>query len=99
MKVVEVDVPEDRIGYFVDNRNLAYALYRPDFSRKVVYCRTPTANELLSQLDREGVTYLYAASTSLAHAAVLNEAQQRGQLIKVGSRMFTRVSGEHRPRR
>ncbi len=90
-KTAGVDVPGNRIGYYVDNRNLAYLLYRADFTREVVYLRGKTADELLEELDRRQVATLYASAASLEHAGVLEEARRRGRLRKLGNRIYAYI--------
>src|SRR5262249_54439380 len=48
-----IDAPSEKVGYVADRRHDVYLLYRPDFSRRVVYVRAATVAELRDRMDRE----------------------------------------------
>ncbi len=81
-------VPADEVGYFADNFGIAYLLYRPDFSRQVVYLRSASADELLSGLRRAGLRFVYAAHQGGPGRAVLDEALRTGGLHPVEGRLY-----------
>jgi len=82
-KLLQVDVSSDSIGYYVDSRNIAYLLYRPDFSRRVVYLRAKTADEFLRQVQKEQLRLVYAAPSKPEQYELLKECVARGRLRKL----------------
>lgn len=95
-KTAGIELPTNKVGYFVDNRNLAYLLYRSDYSREVVYLRATSVDDLLLELERNQIQFLYAASASIGHAGILEEAQQRGRISKVGNRIYVLAQPDDR---
>jgi hypothetical protein len=75
-----VDGGRGPVGFLCDEFGGSYPLYRPDFSRRVVYLRETTADELLARLDREGLQVLYFTGPMLQRRGMLEEAQRRGRL-------------------
>jgi hypothetical protein len=74
--------PEDTVGYFGSPLGDTYLLYRPDFSRRVVYLRSSTAESLASDMDRENLMVLFAPSPTPRQQMVLRDAAGRG-LVRV----------------
>lgn len=61
----DVGVPEvayDRVGCYGDVASLSYLLYRPDFSREVVYLRPRSTEHLVELMERQDLPALYAMS-------------------------------------
>ena len=79
---------EEAVGYFVDNRNLAYLLYRPDFSCRVVYLRSTTADMLLSDIRAAGLRLVYAVPGQLGAFRILQECERRGRLRKLEGQFY-----------
>jgi len=82
-KLYQLDVPSDSIGYFADSRNVAYLWYRPDFSRRLVYLRAETADELRAQLKKANAGFVYAAPAHSNHYAVVQECESRSWLRRL----------------
>lgn len=77
-----VETPGDAVGCYGGDALRAYPLYRPDFSRRVVYLRAGSADELMAAMDRENVRVLLANRLDPA----ITEAIHRGRLRRtVGS--------------
>lgn len=85
-----IEAPGDRIGYYVDNRNKAYLLYRADLSRRVVYLRASSVPELAYQMNREGLEYVYASCVTLDATRTLTDAERSGVLRNVEGSIFAR---------
>lgn len=94
-----LDVPAETIGYFVDGRDPVYPWYRADFSRRVVYLRSESVDDLLAAIERDGIEYLYGAPRSRLRRDILNEAERRGVLRKVEGDIFVVAAASRRPLR
>ena len=70
----------DAIGYYADNYNDSYLMYRPDFSRRVAFVRATTAQGFMDEMKQAGVTTLYAAPGTLERQRVINELAGQGLL-------------------
>jgi hypothetical protein len=70
----------DVIAYMADVRGFAYPLYRPDYSRRVVYVRARSARELLECMRVEHAALLYVGSLSDAQRLLLDECVKLGEL-------------------
>jgi hypothetical protein len=68
------------IGFCSDDFGPAYPLYRPDFSRRVVYLREMGADGLLTRLDRDGVKRIVVFGPLLKSGPMFDEATRRGRL-------------------
>ncbi len=88
-KVLGAWPPGETVGYFVDNRNAAYLLYRPDFSCRVIYFRSKSADDLLKDIDRSGVRTLFAAPAGIDHYEILSECVRRGRLLKIRGFLYS----------
>jgi hypothetical protein len=84
----DADAPGNTIGYFADHYGEVYFLYRPDFSRRVVYLRADTIKDLLLDLDREHVALVYALPTSRRTASILQEGVRLRRLQPLTERVF-----------
>ncbi len=77
-----VETPGDVVGCYGGDAIRAYPLYRADFSRRVVYLRAGSADELMAAMERENVRVLLANRVD----AAITEAVSRGRLRRtVGS--------------
>ncbi len=54
----------------VDGAGFFYRIYRPDYSRRVLYARPRTSGEILKLMDQEKVRWVRGASTPLLTALV-----------------------------
>jgi hypothetical protein len=68
------------IGFCCDDFGPAYPLYRPDYSRKVIYLRETNVDDLLARVDREGVRFLIVSGTLPKRRPMIEEASRRGRL-------------------
>lgn len=82
---------EEAVGYFADNRGSAYALYRPDFSRRVVYLRSTSPDELVRDMTRAEIRMLYAVPAGGPRQAVLEACVREGRLRSAGGRFYLRT--------
>lgn len=53
-------IADRAIGCLTGNPGNPYLLYRPDFSRRVVYLRATSAKQLIEDIDRQGLQVIYA---------------------------------------
>jgi hypothetical protein len=83
----DAEFVQDAVGYFADDRGPAYVLYKPDFSRRVVYLRSKSADKLTDEAKREGVTFVYAAPTSEERRQVIAEGVRRVALRRVNAKL------------
>lgn len=86
------DVPDDRVGAAGDYRVRSYLLYRPDFSRRVVYLREGDGLGRLA--PEEGVRFVYAEGPP-----ALEEGLRAAGLRPVGLRLYRRPESSDRPRK
>lgn len=63
-----------------------YLLYRPDFSRRVLYARPTTPEELIHFMDRHRARFVQGKSTP-----VLEDLVKRGKLRKMPGQFFERT--------
>lgn len=70
----------DAIAYMAEVRGYAYPLYRPDYSRRVVYVRAGTGREIVQLMRVERVTLLYTGELSPAQRLMLEECLTTGTL-------------------
>ncbi|MFN3484666.1 MAG: hypothetical protein ACK44W_04185 [Planctomycetota bacterium] len=82
--------PSDCVGYFADNRNIAYLLYRPDYSSRVVYLRARSAEGLVQEMEDAGVRYVYAAPASIENHEILKGLSESGRLRVLKGRFYVR---------
>lgn len=75
--------PSQPVGFCCDDFGPAYPLYGPDYSRRVVYARDETADDLLAHLDREGVRLLVVSGPLPKRTGMIQEALRRGRLKPV----------------
>ncbi|MBV8880657.1 MAG: hypothetical protein JO332_11865 [Planctomycetaceae bacterium] len=54
-----VEPPASPVGVYANRRLPTYLMYGPDFSRRVVYLRSPQPADLPAELRGQGVTLLY----------------------------------------
>jgi hypothetical protein len=77
----EEEVPAGPVGCFGGFTARSYLLYGPDFSRKVLYLRAQTAEELISQMKLAGVSTCYCKPRTARQAEVLRDALEGGGLV------------------
>jgi hypothetical protein len=82
------EVPDSVVGYFGGPLGPTYLLYRPDFSRRVEYFRSPSADQLLAGIDRAGVATIYAMPESEGERHILEECIARGRLQVLQGRFY-----------
>lgn len=87
----------DRVAYCGDDFGLAYPLYRPDYSRGLIYLREDSTDRLLEHVDREGVTVIYVPWTLPRREAVFAEAVRRGRLRPIRDGSWTGFTVLPRP--
>lgn len=80
---------DEAVGYFVDNRNLAYLLYRPDFSCRVAYLRAKNADELLEEIRSANLRMIYAVPGQLGAFRALQECETRGRLRRLEGHFYS----------
>jgi hypothetical protein len=84
----DAEIDEPAVGYFADDRGPAYLLYRPDYSRRVVYLRSESIDALLEDATKEGVKVIYSAPTSSTTRKLLAEGVRRGRLRPLNNRLY-----------
>lgn len=78
------DLPEGTVGCLAGYGSATYQLYGPDFSRRVVYLRVATVDELRTALRERGIRWIHAPVT-LDHPElreIVEEAARRGLLVR-----------------
>jgi len=86
---LETPKDPDTVGFICDDFGGAYPLNRPDYSRRVVYLRETTPDEMIARIDREQLQVIFVAGALMKRGPVLEEATRRGRL-----RPFDRSSGK-----
>lgn len=66
----------------------AYLLYRPDFSRRVVYVREESADELAEAAGRAGARIAYFKPQGVAEHEMLDDGVRRGRLEALGGHFY-----------
>jgi hypothetical protein len=84
----ERELAAEPIGYFGGPTGAPYVLYRPDFSRRVVYLRSKTLDGLKSDLTREKVQILQAPEPTLEQSALLAEGVRQGWMKKEAAAFY-----------
>jgi hypothetical protein len=77
---VTMEVPDSRIGYFGAPTGAAYLLYRPDFSRQVVYLRSSSFEAFLEDAGHAQVRTVFAPQAGPAQKRILDEGVRLGRL-------------------
>jgi hypothetical protein len=80
LALLKSSVEEKEIGCFGGYTAHAYLLYGPDFSRKVIYLRASSADELLRRMRESNLRQLFASPSSSLQSSVLSEAVLSGRL-------------------
>jgi len=68
------------VGCLGDELGGSYALYGPDFSRRVVVLRDDTVDGLMAHLERDRVRMFYGTGLTRAKRALLDDAVARGKV-------------------
>jgi len=93
-RVFQAESKEPAIAYYVrepvHNRGESYLLYGPDYSRRVVYLRGSTADQVAAEMERDGVRRLYSARRNPPGDPVLADSLRRKLLEWPGGRFFVR---------
>jgi hypothetical protein len=76
----ELPLRDGPIGYCCDDFGGVYSMYGPAFSRRVVYLREGTLDQLLERLHRENVGLFYAEGGLKTRSALLAEGVRQGKL-------------------
>ena len=84
----DMECPVETVGYLGGNRGPVYLLYGPAFTRRVVYLRARTTDDLAELLSRSGVRLVYAQPGSRGQGDLLAEAQRTGLLRPLKERWF-----------
>jgi len=71
---------EEPLAFCSDDFGPVYPLYGPGYSRRVVYLRDSTPEDLLAHLDREGVRTVIVSGALPRRRSVIEEAVRRGRL-------------------
>jgi hypothetical protein len=82
------ELPEDAVACFGAVQTRSYLLYRPDFSRRVVYLRSATADALIDDLNAAGRIPLVAEAGTARQLAVLQEALRSRRLVPRGRAVY-----------
>lgn len=77
---LEIPKDPDTIGFICDDFGGAYLFNRPDYSRRVIYLRETTADDLIARLDREQLRVVFVAGAMMKRGPILEEATRRGRL-------------------
>lgn len=85
-------VPDDRVGAAGDYRVRSYLLYRPDFSRRVVYMREGEGR--VRPVPEKGVRFVYAEGPP-----ALEERLRAAGFRPVGPRLYRWPESSDRPRK
>ena len=86
------DIPEDdSIGYFTDVRRKPYPLYRPDFSRRLIYLRAKVPDELIARIRESELRTVLAVPYYPEAVELFEECVRRGALQPLKGRFFTVV--------
>lgn len=80
--------PGEPVALYSTRRTVTYMLYGADFSRRVVYVRVRDAEELLQEMARAGVKYVYADVASLHRQAALESMVKAGRLRQLNSHLY-----------
>jgi hypothetical protein len=86
--LTEPPLSEPRMGCFGGFRANAYHLYGPGFSRKVVYLRAGSEEDLIFEMRNAGIQWVYAVPVSYQQQTLLDECLRTGRLRPVGGRIF-----------
>lgn len=73
----------------------AYLLYRPDFSRRVVYVRETGADALVDAAGRAGARILYFRPQGSTEHAMLDDGVRRGKLEALGGSFYRLRTPDH----
>jgi hypothetical protein len=76
------------IGYYGEGYNDSYLLYRPDFSRRIVYLRARTSAELADEIRKSGVAVVYSVPGTPERREVLDRALRSGFLTRLRGRFY-----------
>jgi hypothetical protein len=89
-RTVEVIAPDEAesIAYFGGNEGEPYLLYRPGYSRKVVYLRVEAQEDLVAAMGRHRVQYLYAVPSGRRQRNLFASALSQGRLRKLKERLY-----------
>jgi hypothetical protein len=82
------DVKDPAVGYFASNRGSAYCLYGPDFSRRVVYLRSGSAEALLEDMKRAGITTLCIAPLADHEMKIIEDCLRTGKLRRASDHVL-----------
>lgn len=80
--------PADAIAYYADNYSDVYLLYRPDFSRRIVYLRSMVPSEIAAGMRQAGVDTLYTVPGTNERLQVITQAVGGGLLRRVRGRFY-----------
>ena len=69
-------------------RTITYMLYGADFSHRVVYLRVRDAEQLLEEMSRAGVRYVYVDVASAHRKAGMEAAVQAGRLKQLNPHLY-----------
>lgn len=86
----EMTSPEPSVAYFGGNDGVAYLLYRPDFSNRVVYLRSESPEALARDMDRAAVSVVYVGRKSPRHEDIAREAVRRKLLVGLHGGFYRR---------
>jgi hypothetical protein len=93
--IYRADLPADSVAFFIaepiHNRGESYLLYGPDYSRRVVYLRAKTVAEMIDEIDRERVRFLYRSRETEMTEFILQECIRQGHLRLVSGRLYERL--------
>jgi hypothetical protein len=86
---LQSDTASTTVGCWGGFQTFSYVLYSPDFSRRVVYLRGRTAEELLSEMRINAVGILYVAPTTVQQSLILQECLKRKALSRIHGAFYS----------
>jgi len=77
---VTMEIKDDSVAYFGGPMGATYLLYKPDFSRRVVYLRSRTEDELANDARNESVSLIFAPRPTREQKDILDRGVAQGTL-------------------
>jgi len=88
LEISEPRIPDVVVGCLGGYRARSYLLYGPDFSRRVVYLRPQSQEDLEETLRLFGIRYLYAAPANADQRAMLDGAVGTLEMRLLGKHVY-----------
>jgi hypothetical protein len=84
------EVQDAAVGYFASNRGSVYCLYGPDFSRRVVYLRSRSAETLIEDMKQFGLRTLCTPPLDEHEKQIVEACVRLGNLRRVSDQVLYR---------